>query len=77
MCARFFIGFQREDCGHKRGDNEEEKGWEVAWRHNVCAQRVVADSLQMAIPNCKSLSQDIFFLQLSKRLFLSWFLNFL
>ena len=60
MCAHFFfspIGFQREDCGHKRRDNEEEKGRKVAGRYNICTQRVVANSRQMAIPNCKTLSK--------------------
>ena len=55
MCARFLIGVQREDCGHKRRDNEEEKGGKVTRRYNVCTKRVVANSRQMAIPNCKSL----------------------
>lgn len=55
----FPIGFQREDCGHKRRDNEEEKGGKVAGRYDFCTQRVVANSLEMAIPNCKNLGREI------------------
>ena len=62
-------GLQGEDSRHKRGDNEEEKSWEATWRHHLCSQRMVAVSLQMALPYCQlslSLSFSLVFFHLMK-----------